>query len=114
MLIAGNRVDTPLNLIGTCEGQNLPFNLREGARGHVLVDAGGSPNNVRTIPERAGQIEGEVAAGDWFDVMMGPECHDGIAWWMIDHPNVQGWMAAGVDDTYFVAPGCGGPTCGRG
>lgn len=106
--------DGHLNLIGTCEGQDLPFNLRDNSRGHVLVDANASPNNLRDNSSVNGEIIGQVDAGDFFDVIQGPECHDGIAWWMVNHPNGMGWMAAGIGDTYFVAPGCGNTNCARG
>lgn len=103
--------NTPLVTRGICVGSVLNLRLEIQSTGVVLGD---TPNNVRAEPNTSATIVGQIAAGDWFEVLDGPTCSGGIAWWEVSTPNVSGWTAEGVDDEYFVRPGCPEVGCGRG
>jgi hypothetical protein len=96
----------------TCEGGRLTPSLRVNSTGWVLGD---TPNNVRAAPDADAEIVGEIAAGDWFNVISGPRCADGIAWWQVEYvTGPSGWTAEGQGSEYFLEPGCPAEGCGRG
>ncbi|MEQ8675501.1 MAG: SH3 domain-containing protein [Aggregatilineales bacterium] len=103
--------ETPLVTRGICSGSVLNLRLETQSTGVVL---GTTPNNVRAEANTSAEVVGQIAAGDWFDVLDGPVCSDGIAWWNVSTPDVMGWTAEGVDDEYFVRPGCPEVGCTRG
>lgn len=96
----------------TCEGGRLPFRLMRNGTAWVNDT---TPNNVRAEPSVSAEKVGEIAAGDWFKVVDGPHCANGITWWYVDYiAGIEGWTAEGVDAEYFLQPGCPPTRCSRG
>jgi hypothetical protein len=89
-----------------CAGSVLPFRLRGGYPSRVL---GNSPNNVRDTYRLDGAVLGQIPAGETFDVLEGPQCMEGIAWWYVRYGDLIGWTAEGQGDEYWLAPGPSGP-----
>lgn len=90
-------------IVGTrCAGSGLPFRLRTGFPSAVL---GSDPNNVRDLPGLESEIIGQIPGGAPFDVLEGPHCAAGLAWWYVQAGDLRGWTAEGQGDTYWLAPG---------
>lgn len=89
-----------------CAGSVLPFRLRGGSSSLVLGD---SPNNVRETYHLDSAVLGQIPAGETFDVLDGPQCMEGIAWWYVRYGDLIGWTAEGQGDEYWLAPGPSGP-----
>lgn len=89
-----------------CAGSVLPFRLRGGSPSRVLGD---SPNNVRETYHLDSAVLGQIPAGETFDVLAGPQCMEGIAWWYVRYGDLIGWTAEGRDGEYWLAPGPSGP-----
>lgn len=88
-----------------CEGV-LSSRLVNGGQGRVTP---GDANNVRDIPSRAGAKVGEIAGGTRFDVLEGPACQDGFAWYRVlardsDGDIIHGWTVEAIGDTYALEP----------
>ena len=64
-----------------CPGA-LPPRLTVGERARVLP---GDPNNVRLSPKLSSAILSTIPAGGVFEVLDGPVCADGYAWWSINY-----------------------------
>ncbi|NLX09300.1 MAG: SH3 domain-containing protein [Chloroflexi bacterium] len=79
----------------------LPSRLVVGGRGRVTP---GLPNNLRAQPSvwswRVGQIPGTGV----FDVINGPVCANGMAWWHVRYNGVTGWTPEGQGTTYWLEP----------
>lgn len=89
-------------------GNNLcpdtqPSILMPGRQGRVST-ASAAPNRVRSEPSTAGAIIGEIPAGAYFDVLAGPACAQGWAWFQVRTEKLEGWMAEGLADEYWVQP----------
>jgi uncharacterized protein YraI len=81
-----------------------PSMLMPGRKGRVSTSSASS-NRVRSAPGTAGTKIGEIPAGGYFDVLAGPKCVDGLAWFQVHAENgVEGWMAEGTADEYWVQP----------
>lgn len=94
----------------SCEGAP---NLRLGAgmMGRVTF-TNGQPLRVRAAP--GGDIVTQIAEGTVFNVLAGPECQGGYAWWQIRLENgVEGWSAEGDTNGYFVEPFTPGAAVGN-
>jgi uncharacterized protein YgiM (DUF1202 family) len=76
-----------------------------GVRGQVSDDDARALN-VRAQPNRDSSLVGQVTPGQTFRVLEGPTCADGIAWFRIIYGinAVEGWIAEGLEDGYFVRP----------
>jgi hypothetical protein len=74
-----------------------------GRQGRVST-ALAATNRVRSEPSTAGAIIGEIPAGEYFDVLVGPECAHGQAWFQVRTERLEGWMAEGSADEYWVQP----------
>lgn len=61
--------------------------------------------NVRGGPGRNFSIIDRIAPGETFEVIDGPSCTDGLAWFNIRYGGgvLEGWIAEG-DEYYFVGP----------
>jgi hypothetical protein len=59
---------------------------------------------VRSEPSTAASIIGEIRAGEYFDVLAGPTCATGWAWFQVRTETLEGWMAEGSADEYWVQP----------
>lgn len=80
-----------------------PSMLMPGRQGRVST-ASAATNRVRSEPSTAGAIIGEIPAGEYFDVLAGPECAHGWAWFQVRTDKLEGWMAEGSADEYWVQP----------
>jgi uncharacterized protein YraI len=74
-----------------------------GRQGRVST-ASAATNRVRSGPSTAASIIGEIPAGEYFDVLAGPECANGWAWFQVRAEKLEGWMAEGSADEYWVQP----------
>ncbi|MFQ3645400.1 MAG: hypothetical protein SNJ54_05325 [Anaerolineae bacterium] len=81
----------------------LPPRLQVGEVARVTL--GGSPNRVRELPSTSAAFLGQLAPGTTFDVLEGPACVAGIAWWRVRSGSLIGWTAEGLfPDDYFLEP----------
>lgn len=84
----------------TCPGA-LVSRLSVGGFGVVTP---GQANNVRAQSSVSGSRLGTIPAGGRFDVLEGPVCSDGYAWWRVRYGTLTGWTAESNDQYYFLAP----------
>jgi hypothetical protein len=78
--------------------------LMPGRRGRVDNSSAAS-NRVRSQASPQAQIVGEIPAGGYFDVLEGPTCASNMAWFKVHSDSgVEGWMAEGTADGYWVMP----------
>ena len=64
----------------------------------------GRPVRVRNIPSTYGLISEKIPEGTKFQVISGPQCSEYI-WWKIKlDSGVEGWVAEGNMDAYFIEP----------
>ena len=61
-------------------------------------------SNVRIGPGLDYSRVGEVPGSAEFDVLDGPICADGFAWWQVHFENTTGWTAEGQDENYWLEP----------
>lgn len=82
---------------------SIPPRLQLDERGRVLA---GVTLNVRPEPTVALARVGELRAGENFDVLAGPRCADGYAWWQIAAESITGWVAEGsiANAEYWLEP----------
>jgi uncharacterized protein YgiM (DUF1202 family) len=96
-----------------CPGA-LPSRLVPGQKAVVMEDDP-LPVNVRSGPGTDFPRIGQIPVRTTFDVVDGPECGDGLAWYRIAYSTgFEGWIAEG-DEAYFVEPlpvGIGTPVPG--
>lgn len=85
----------------TCEGA-LASRIRPPAQATVVSPT--VPNNVRDNPSLSANRIGQLAGGATFDVLDGPVCSDGFAWYQVQSGNLIGWTAEGSAAEYFIAP----------
>jgi hypothetical protein len=64
----------------------------------------GGPNNVRQDPNIIAPKVGEIEGGEAFDVLEGPFCGDGYAWWLVATETLEGWTVEGSEGEYFIEP----------
>jgi hypothetical protein len=67
----------------------------------------GEPNVLRSQPGTTSDsiILGEIAPGEIFTVVTGPQCgNDGRLWWQILYENRLSWTPEGDGDTYWLEP----------
>lgn len=81
-----------------------PLQLQVGATGVVMP---GSPNRVRETASTSASIITEMPSGAEFSVVGGPNCADGIVWWLVDFNDVRGWTAESVGESVFLQPASG-------
>lgn len=82
-----------------CEGA-LPSRLQVGSTAQVS-NTDGIPLRVRQEP--GGVVLTEIVEGTQFDVLAGPQCLDGYAWWQIELASgTVGWSAEGDNEDYWV------------
>lgn len=89
----------------TCEGLTLASRLYPGSRGRVVdTDKANDNVNVREQPTTSGSRIGQVSPGQTFQVINGPTCAEGMAWFEVIYGigAVRGWLAEGQNDEYFV------------
>lgn len=81
----------------TCPN-SLPSNLYPGDIARITP---GLPNNVRSIPRLDGTQVGQIPAGGVFEVLAGPECANGYAWYQVEYGGLIGWTVQGDTREYF-------------
>lgn len=79
----------------------LPSRLVAGGFAKVLP---GGTNNIRLEPTISGAAVGSIPSGSTFEVIRGPVCADGFAWWEVNYEGLIGWTAEGSGDTYWTEP----------
>ncbi len=86
---------------------DLPSRLYPGARGRVTSsDTDTSTVSVRRGPATTYERIGRVSPGQTFQVISGPTCGEGMAWFEVLYGigAVRGWLAEGQAGAYFVEP----------
>ncbi len=86
---------------------DLPSRLYPGARGRVTSsDTDNTTVSVRRGPATTYERIGRVSPGQTFQVVSGPTCGEGMAWFEILYGigAVRGWLAEGQAGAYFVEP----------
>ena len=86
---------------------DLPSRLYPGARGRVSSsETETSTVSVRKGPATTYERIGRVSPGQTFQVVSGPTCGEGMAWFEILYGigAVRGWLAEGQAAVYFVEP----------
>jgi hypothetical protein len=87
----------------TCPGTQ-PSILMPNHKGRV---SNASSDSIRVRVEAGFQAKqvGLLPPGEFFNVIGGPQCVDGVAWFHVEAENgVQGWMAEGSPEEYWVQP----------
>ena len=60
--------------------------------------------NIRSTPSKDGDPLGDpLPAGTLVFIDDGPECADNYTWWQITVDDLQGWVAEGRPDRYFLS-----------
>ena len=75
--------------------------------GEGRVIAGGVPNRVRSEPSLNGEFLFQMEPATSFAIISGPQCNDGIVWWMVQSNAGAGWTAeSNVNDNnnYYLEP----------
>lgn len=86
--------------LSACTGLLTP-RLQAGGQARVITSA---PNNVRLDPTISAKKIGQLESGTTFDVVDGPVCADGYAWYRVRTSVLDGWTAEGGNDTYWLEP----------
>lgn len=81
----------------------LPPRLIAGQQGRVTVDTGFFLN-LRAEPGVNAETIIQLANGESFEVVSGPECVDGFNWWEIRQFALTGWVAESTNRDYMVEP----------
>ncbi|MDX2162151.1 MAG: SH3 domain-containing protein [bacterium] len=85
--------------VGVCPG--FTTQLAVGMQGRVLP---GTPNNLRSAPDRAAARLGSIPGDGLFAVLEGPMCSGGLTWWRVSYSGLTGWTAEGTTSERFVQP----------
>lgn len=83
-----------------CPG-TISSRLEIGGRGQVVA---GQTTRVRDVAGTSGEIVATMRTGEPFDVVDGPTCLGGYAWWQVLANGVLGWSAEGSADEYWLEP----------
>ncbi|GAB4447234.1 MAG: hypothetical protein Kow00120_17400 [Anaerolineae bacterium] len=79
-----------------------PSRLTAGGRGRVVP--GTLPNRLRVAPTTTSRILARIPDSGVFDVVSGPTCAEGFAWWLVAYQGVTGWTAEGEAGVYWLEP----------
>jgi hypothetical protein len=61
--------------------------------------------NFRNAPNtHADRVRDPLEPGTLVSIDKGPQCADGYTWWQITANHLQGWVAEGTPDKYFLSP----------
>lgn len=83
-----------------CPGA-LPSRLVVNAQARVTADMG---INFRDRPSTGGQRLDIILGDTVVEVIEGPYCAEGYAWWRIEHNGMLGWTAESLEMTYLIEP----------
>ncbi len=75
--------------------------------GEGRVRVGDMANHVRIQPSLSGEIAFQMDPGTSFAVISGPQCNEGIVWWMVQTDTGSGWTAeSNTNDNgaYYLEP----------
>ncbi|MBL8132029.1 MAG: SH3 domain-containing protein [Anaerolineae bacterium] len=73
--------------------------VRERARVTLEDDA---PLNVREGAGTSFEVIAQIEPGEILFVLSGPTCSQRYAWYRIAYEDIEGWIAEGTTDAYFV------------
>ena len=62
------------------------------------------PNRVRQEPSRTADILGLINPGGSMTILDGPVCADNWVWWKVKNADLEGWMAEGDAENYWMIP----------
>jgi Tol biopolymer transport system component len=79
--------------------------LNVGMQGRVRPD--GPPVNIRSAASSTSSQVGQMAPGNPFNVLGGPECGQNLVWWQIGYGAITGWAAEGANGVYWIEPVAG-------
>lgn len=85
-----------------CEGQPQT-RLIVGERG-IVSDEDPEDLNVREEPGTAHKILGILKTNSIFTVVEGPRCAGDYVWYRVTYRSLDGWIAEGDSNLYYVAP----------
>jgi hypothetical protein len=101
-LIMTDTADIAPAPLPTCEGTQQS-RLRPGDTAQVVAST--IPNNVRNNPTIQADLVGQLPGGTTFEVIDGPVCNDGYAWYQVAlNGEITGWTAEGNASVYWLAP----------
>ncbi len=60
--------------------------------------------NIRSGPGTNNPVVGQLAIGELFIVVEGPACSNRYTWYRVLAGEVDGWVAEGDFEEYYVAP----------
>lgn len=89
---------TPIS--ARCPG-TMESRLIVGSTAQVIP---GPPNNLRQEPTVNSNRIGEIPGSATFDVLDGPHCADGYAWWQVSYNGTVGWTAEASSSEYWLEP----------
>ncbi len=81
--------------------------LKAGGQAKVLGAPTDPPNRVRSAPEKANNLIGEVYPGSILQVLEGPVCASGLVFWKVQSesiPGGSGWTAEGDGLEFYLEP----------
>ncbi len=84
----------------------LTSRLQIGQQGRV---SDSTSNRIRKGSGAGFDEIGKIPPGGTFDVLDGPECADGYAWWKVNYNGLIGWTAEAAPDRYWLEPIDGAP-----
>jgi len=85
----------------TCPGFDLPSRLVVGEWGRTIL---GADNGLRAEPSQTGEWRGSLGFGGVFEVLEGPVCAEGLAWWRVSNWQDDGWIVEGMRGEYWLEP----------
>ncbi len=78
----------------------LPTRLSVGFSARITP---GAPNALRTGAGRGvGNVIGYIPGGATIQILQGPQCPDGMNWWLVQYGNLTGWTSEGEYATYWI------------
>lgn len=90
----------PTTTATVCDA-SVPPRLVIGQMGQVTP---GIPNNLRQGPGSSTKYVGEIPPGGMFNVLEGPTCASGLAWWKVNYNGLIGWTPEGQQGDYWIEP----------
>jgi hypothetical protein len=84
-----------------CPG--IDTRLVAGERARVLPGGLGG-NRIRQNASTNSDQLGRIPENGIFDVLEGPDCNQGYAWWRVRYDGITGWTAEGDSSEYYVEP----------
>jgi hypothetical protein len=83
---------------------DLPITSRMIVYERGRVTDNGRKLNLRVRPDTNAGVLRLLQPGAVFDVIGGPQCANGYAWFQIRYEGREGWIAEGDDTGYFAEP----------